>query len=338
MPTLTFNDATMQDRVAEMQVRLRRAIEHALSAPSGHNSQPWKFRIIRDGVELYADRSRALPIVDPEDRALTISCGAALYQLRLAMNCDGIGTLVKILPDPNNPDLLARVLVSGPYFASSEDLELFDAFPRRRTNRGPFIDETIDPAVKTEWLYDAAESKCWLHMTEQLDEKEDFAELIDAGDHIQGSDKAFRHELSEWVRPDSTSRHDGIPGCALGMGKLESHFGRFMIRTFDWGDGQAAKDRQLAEGSPLIAVMGTHEDTPRAWLACGQSLAKMLLRGTARGLDASFMNQPIEVPELRKELSSLVDDAGMPQILLRWGRGGEVSKTARRSIEEVLVA
>jgi hypothetical protein len=41
--------------------------------------------ILRDTVELYADRTQALAVVDPEDRALTISCGAALPNLRVAL-------------------------------------------------------------------------------------------------------------------------------------------------------------------------------------------------------------------------------------------------------------
>ena len=60
-------------------------LRYAVLAPSSHNSQPWLFRVRESYVDLYADRARALPVVDPEDRDLLISCGAALFELCIAM-------------------------------------------------------------------------------------------------------------------------------------------------------------------------------------------------------------------------------------------------------------
>ncbi|MEP4684045.1 MAG: hypothetical protein ABJ015_20730, partial [Rhodopirellula bahusiensis] len=145
----------------------------------------------------------------------------------------------------------------------------------------------------------AAEHHCWLDMTEDKEEQHEIANLIDYGDRKQAANKAFRRELAKWIHSNNSSRKDGMPGYSHGVGDLASRFGQIIIRTFDWGDGQAAKDRQLAEGSPMLAVMATNEDTPQAWIECGRALSRMLLRGTAHGLDASFMNQPIEVDTLR---------------------------------------
>src|SRR5690606_33728187 len=89
--------------------QLRYLLNYAVVAPSGHNTQPWLFRSIGDGVELFADRTRALPIVDPEDRELTISCGAALCQLRLAIAHFGFADVVELFPDAAQDCLLARV-------------------------------------------------------------------------------------------------------------------------------------------------------------------------------------------------------------------------------------
>ncbi|WP_229440580.1 hypothetical protein [Massilia sp. BSC265] len=53
-------------------------------APSSHNTQPWLFRMAESSIDLFADRTRALPVNDPDDRELTISCGCALMHLRIA--------------------------------------------------------------------------------------------------------------------------------------------------------------------------------------------------------------------------------------------------------------
>ena len=69
---------------------LRDAVRGAVRAPSSHNTQPWLFRLVGDdALELYADRTRALPVVDPRDRELTISCGAALFHVRAALRGPG---------------------------------------------------------------------------------------------------------------------------------------------------------------------------------------------------------------------------------------------------------
>jgi hypothetical protein len=129
-----------------------------------------------------------------------------------------------------------------------------------------------------------------------------------------------------------------MPGYAHGVKDLASYAGPFFIRTFDWGDGKAAKDRQLAEGSPLLVVLGTEHDTPTAWLHAGQALARVLLRATAAGVSASFLNQPIELEDLRQRLASLIGHPeSYPQILIRMGFGPVARPTPRRSVEEVLV-
>src|SRR3712207_8375749 len=109
--------------------------------------------------------------------------------------------------------------------------------------------------------------------------------------------------------------------------------GPFAIRTFDTGRGQAAKDRQLAEGSPVLAILGTGGDAPPKWLAAGQALARVLLGARTEGVWASFLNQPIEVPELRPRLRDAIGQSGFPQLLLRMGYGPEVRPTPRRSEE-----
>jgi hypothetical protein len=78
-----------------------------LSAPSSHNSQPWLFRFTPGGVELIADRTRALPVVDPGDRELVISCGAVLHHVEVALSPLGEAHRVTLVPDETDPDLLA---------------------------------------------------------------------------------------------------------------------------------------------------------------------------------------------------------------------------------------
>jgi nitroreductase len=324
-------------RSGESEEKLRFMLNYAVLAPSGHNTQPWLFSVSEGEVKLRTDRTRGLPVVDPEDRALVISCRAALFYLRVAMRHFGYEADVEALPDPDDPDLLARVLLGADHKETEEELMLFQAIPERRSNRGPFEDRQVPGRLLSALQAAAWEEGTWLHLFEDENAKHTIAELIAEGDRTQLADKRFRRELASWVHPNRTKSRDGIPGYAFGFGDLMSLAGPFAIRTFDMGKGQAAKDRQLAEGSPVLAILGTEGDAPSEWLAAGQALARVLLRARAEGVWASFLNQPIEVPELRPRLREAIGVEGYPQLLFRMGYGPEVRPTPRRPAEEVLV-
>lgn len=65
--------------------RLEFALRYAVLAPSTHDTQPWRFAIAGETVALYADGTRKLPTLDPGGRELLMSCGAALFHLRIAL-------------------------------------------------------------------------------------------------------------------------------------------------------------------------------------------------------------------------------------------------------------
>jgi nitroreductase len=307
---------------------LRAAAGYAVLAPSSHHTQPWHFRITEGAVEVYADRTRALAVVDPHDRELTISCGAALFFLRLALRNAGRAALVELLPDAAIPDLLARVRLGGPHTSTNEDGTLFSAVPHRHTNRKAFEPRAVPDAVVAMLEGEARAEGAYLAVIHGDERRHFLADLIAEGDRRQWESASFRRELAAWMHPSRAG--DGLAADPLGAGPL-------LVRTFDLGSGVAARDRGLAVGSPLLAVLESEGDTVPDWLATGQALARLLLRARAEGVWASFLNQPVELLELRAELKEFVGAPGEPQLVLRLGYGPDVQATPRRPLEAVLI-
>ncbi len=318
--------------------KLRFLVNYALLAPSIHNSQPWRFRITGETLELFADRKRALPVVDPDGRALVISCGAALFNLRTAMYYFGCVGDARLIPDPRQPDLLARITLDGTRLDPGEWSELFDAIPVRCTNRGAYEPREVRPSAQAA-LRDAARVEgAWLALFKGARAKKAVALLIAGGDRIQFNNPWFRKELAHWLH--SARDKDGLPGYAKGVNELLDFTMpaiAYLIRTFDVGNGVAARDSDLAAGSPLLACLGTARDDALAWLNAGEALQRVLLVATGHGLHASFLNQPIEVPALRPKLGALSAHKYYPQILLRVGSGAPGRHTPRRPLEDVLI-
>ena len=137
----------------------------ATLAPSMHNTQPWRFRVsdASQAIELYADPSRMLPYSDPGGRAVHIACGAALFNLRLAVAVAGREPVVRLLPDARQPQLLAVLRLAGPHRPDEAESELHAAIPVRRTNRQPFSNRPVPPGVLAELAEAAAVEGAALH-------------------------------------------------------------------------------------------------------------------------------------------------------------------------------
>jgi hypothetical protein len=317
--------------------KLRFMLRYAVLAPSNHNTQPWLFRVRGNQVELYADRSRSLSVTDPNDRQLLISCGCALFQLRLAMWHFGHLDQTVLLPVPGDNDLLARVSLGEEDPPTPQQEALFHAIPLRRTNRQLFREDPLRPDLKHELVKAATREEATLHFVDDREQRNKIADLIAEGDRQQWANCRFRLELAAWIHPNDCEARDGIPNSAQNSGDLLSVAGPIVIRTFDLGEGQAAKDRDIAAYSPGLVVLSTRTDEPWAWISTGQALARVLLRARADEVWASYLNQPIEVPALRPRVAEILGTTEHAQLILRLGYGPNVNPTPRRTVEEVMI-
>ena len=317
--------------------KLRFLVNYAMLAPSRHNTQPWLFKVTGDAIEVYADQSRRLPVADPCDRELMMSCGAALLHLRVAVRYFGYVPWLERFPGSAGTNPIARLSLGDRRKASREERALFASIPRRRTHRTPFEDRKVSRLLLLELQMAASDEGAWLYVLRKQNARNEVADLVAEGDQIQGADKRFRRELSEWVRPNRTARGDGVPGYAFGIGDLASHFAPFAAERLRWGQRKAARDRRLVASSPVLAVVGTDTDTPLGWLAAGQALARVVLRARADDVMVSCLNQPVEVADLRSRLLDILGRPGFPQVVLRLGYGSELKPTPRRMVSEVLI-
>ena len=304
-------------------------VRQAVLAPSSHNTQPWRFRIAGDAIDLFADRTRALPVNDPDDRELVISCGAALLNLRVAAASIGREAAVTLFPDPADADWLARLELGGPAPVPAGDAALAPWIDRRRTYRRRFAPREVEPEVLERLVAAAAAEQATLRPFADEASRQAIAALVAEGDEMQWTSPSWRRELAMWMHPRRL-------GDGLTVPDLVGPVAQFVVRTFDMGGGVGARDRDLAAASPLLAAMVTPGDKPRDWLQAGQALQRLLLTACRDGLQASYLNQPIEVAPLRPRLQQLAG-GGVPQILMRLGYpADEIPPAPRRLLTDVV--
>lgn len=317
---------------------LRSAVEAAVMAPSSHNTQPWRFRIVGDVLEIFADPERHLRVIDGERRQQIVSCGCALYNARVAVRAMGYTDEVTVMVvDSDHPDLLATLHLGERHISTELDLELMTAIARRRTNRRAFAHRPVSAQI-TDRLIAAAEAEGATMVRLVPDGKRALGALIDEADRLQYGDPAFRAELAHWLTSTGSLRRDGIPFVEKEYGSALPFTVMRALRSPDLGDEFGMLEKELVAGAPVVAVIGTRTDEPADWLACGQALQAVLLLATSLGLSAAFLNQVIELPALRGRLAELLPAVGDPQMVLRIGTPEEAvhHPAPRRKIDDVL--
>jgi nitroreductase len=308
----------------------------AARAPSVHNTQPWRFHTAGDLVELHADPDRLLAHIDPAGRELMISCGAALFGLRLGLRQLGRIPAVQPRPDPLQPWLVARAWPDEPAAVSAAEAELLAAVPHRHTHRGPFTPGDVSSRLLATLATDAAAEGSELTFVRQPSLVHGLAALVDLAAAEQDADPAIGAETRRWLRPAGSAARDGVPERSTAIGGYDAAT-RFRQREYgarEPGSGRPAVEQQTGEPPAATAVLVTAGDTPDDWLRAGQALHRLLLRAATRWVFASLQSQPLESPRYRADVKDLLGLPGQPQMLLQFGRANTALATPRRQQDE----
>jgi nitroreductase len=307
----------------------RAAVDAAIRAPSMHNTQPWRFRVLSDGIEVIADRTRALTVADRRGWGARMACGAATYNLRLALDAMGWSTDLIWQPYRNHPETFALVTVTGRHEPADRAKQLAAAIPNRHSNRSPFWPEPVPAAARGELLAAAQAEGAWLSLLIGPLPVGIVGEIARSADRVLNRDEAYRAEVRAWSRT-SPERADGVPEAAGGPSPQPHEL--FPRRPF----GTTAVATETDEVEPLVGVLGTHGDLPVDQLIAGVALQRVLLTAADLGLATSLFSQPIEVPGARDQLRAALGRNGWPQIVVRIGYGEQSDATPRRPLEDVL--
>ncbi|MFG1964946.1 Acg family FMN-binding oxidoreductase [Nonomuraea sp. NPDC049028] len=324
------------------------ALEAARWAPSVHNTQPWTFAVTGQEIAVRASTDRKLALEDPGGREMLISCGAAVFNLRTALHQAGREPIVRILPDPDRPSLLATVRLGEAVEPDEHTSMLAGQIEVRRTHRAGFTETPVPERLVAQWQREAATEGATFTPVGAPAAVRALAALTEAAQAVQSQDWPFTLEVMRWARPPGSTRGDGVPADSYPKrpadAGLEQPTGAYPEQPSDefaqrdfahqhpWGTDT---DQSMSRATGVVALLTTREDTREAWLAAGQALQHVLLHASAHGVSAAFHTQALEEPHLRDFLRQRMCAGAYPQMLMRLGIAADESHGVRRPLTDL---
>lgn len=311
-------------------------VAQAVKAPSGHNTQPWRFRQNESAVEVYPDFDRRLPVVDPDDRELFVSLGCATENLCLAAQNIGYESSVAV----GDTGVIAVALTEG---ADVKSNPLFEQIDLRQTNRSIYTGEEIALDALRKLQSVCSEKGISIHYyARQTKQFNDIEQYVLQGNTRQMQNESFKAELKSWMRFNKKHQDqtlDGLSYAVFGAPNVPRWMAEPIMSMAINAKTQNKADRDKIASASHLVLFTTRENSRREWVDLGRTLQRFLLTATELGISHAYLNQPNEEAEIVAEMAKTLDlDGEYPTVLLRVGYGEQQAYSKRRPIGDIIVA
>ncbi|KAB1138928.1 nitroreductase [Micromonospora sp. AMSO12t] len=290
---------------------LAEAAATAGHAPSVHNSQPWRWRVLPNALELRVVRDPKLTATDPEGRLLAYSCGAALHHARVALTAEGWTAVVERMPDPTDEDLLARLTGMARAEADPEAMRLVQCMQVRHTDRRPVSEEPVPTAALGEIASAVAAEGCQLQFLDR-DNVLELAAVASRAASVEAEDSQLREELEYWTSRAGT-------GTGLPPEVLPAEAPQTTVPARDFGRPGTLPVGPGHDRAAVYGLLYGDEDEPDSWLRAGEALSAAWLTATRLGISVVPLSGVVEVAGTRQTLRGLLAGLGYPYLVIRLG-------------------
>lgn len=321
-------------RDGDRDALMRELVRYATLAPSSHNTQCWKFRVLDRAIAIEPDLSRRCPVVDPDDHHLFVSLGCAAENLAQAALAHGLQADTRFEAAGAGS---IRVALEA---TQARESPLYRAIPARQCTRGDYDGSSLI-AEETSLLVQAGSGDgVRVMLLTEPRRIEQVLEYVVAGNTAQLNDAAFVAELEDWIRfsaDEAVRTGDGLYSGASGNPSVPRWLGRLAMRRVLTPRSENDRYARQIRNSAGIAVFASGASDKAHWVEVGRCYERFALQATALGIRNAFLNQPVEVGSIRPQFAAMLGiGSERPDLVVRFGRGPALPLSMRRPVRSVL--
>ena len=333
-----------------MESTWKEILEYARWAPSPHNIQPWRIKIVSpEKIDIFYQPDRLLPKTDPAERFTTVGFGTFVESITIAAR--GFGYDI----DYAYKRVTLDATLSGPQFFISVTLakrtvnEPLDKelLLKRRTSRLQYDDVPVDQAVSDELAAIAKEFGQTFVITSDPKQVRWTTYLNKETMFYDMNDENARTEVGSWVRYLSKEAHekkDGLwsycMGFAPGVMYLFFH-ARWIFNLPILKQIIGAYYMWSMRGTRTVGWLSGPFNTPETWFNSGRMLARLWLTMTAHDVYLHPFGSVITNEKAHlmfvEHFGVSESDASTTWLLMRLGHSKLPPRSLRRTLEEILI-
>lgn len=305
-PTTSHTELT-----APAHVLAAAAAAAASFAPSILNTQPWRWRVARDRLELFAEPRRQLGVTDPDGRLLILSCGTVLHHACVALAAQGWTARVIRTPSMSKSGPLAVFHGFEQVGITPAVRQQEQAMRTRHTDRRPVSDQPIAaPVIRAITATARGAVRLQVLTAEQV---LDLAAAASRAGAVQARDPLAREELDYWTSRPMT---DGI---GLPQQVLPDRPAQTTVPSRGFGHAGTLPIGAGHDRAATYVLLYGDGDDPAQWLQAGETLSAIWLAATALEVSVLPLSDVVAVPGTREALRRMLKPFDHPYLALRLG-------------------
>jgi len=313
----------------------REIVRYATLAANSHNTQPWTFMIAEDRIDVIPDFTRSTPAVDPDDHHLYTSLGCAAENMVQAAAAFGLNATPEVT-SRDGETVVSIAFEPGPTQRTPE----FEAIPQRQCTRAEYDGSALSASELRQLQAAAETARVDAILLNAAKPISDAAEFVAAGSDAQVRDRGFVAELKEWIRfssAEALETRDGLFSACSGNPTMPSWLGRMVFDFVFTEDAEREKNIKQVNSSSAVIVFTAKQNDVAHWVDVGRAYQRFALVATALGLKHAFVNQPVEVPQVREQFASHLGVRGRRlDLVVRVGRAQAMPRSLRRPLDAVI--
>ena len=275
-----------------MEEDIKRILDAGAQAPSGSNSQPWKFILRGNQIDVLASPGKDHPVLNYRSRGTWVAHGALLQNILIASRAIGYDLDFSVFPEKSEPNLTLKLFFKK---SSPREEPLYKSIYERATNRKPYKTVPLTDAQKSVLLKSDAESSGEIRLIEDREQLKTLGEALSANEVVMFENPILHRLLFQeivWTREEEENRGAGLYVKTMELKPAQ----RFALKFFKYWSLMNFLNQKLGAARMIakenakvyasVAAMGIIivKDNDVDFVHAGRLMERLWLQATAMGL------------------------------------------------------